>query len=140
MSKGLWRIILYMLIILFPLLVVNYLLPDVLPKNRTLYEIGKNFGLTAFMILMLQPLLAGRFKWIEAPFGMDMLIRFHRNMAIFALCLLVLHPVLLAGGGIGWKLLIGIDLPWYIWAGKIALVLLLVNVALSLFQSPGIDC
>lgn len=136
MSKGLWRIILYILIILSPLLVVNYLLPDVLPENRTIYEIGKNFGLTAFMILMLQPLLAGRFKWIEAPFGMDMLLRFHKHMAILALCLLVLHPVLLAGGGIGWKLLIGIDLPWYIWVGKIALVLLLVNVALSLFQKP----
>jgi predicted ferric reductase len=107
-----------------------------LHKNGTIYEIGKNFGLTAFMILMFQPLLAGRFKWIEAPFGMDILVRFHKYMAIFALCLLVLHPVLLAGGGIGWKLLIGIDLPWYIWVGKVTLVLLLVNVVLSLFQKP----
>jgi predicted ferric reductase len=136
MSKGLWRIILYMLIILSPLLVVTYLHPAALHKNGTIYEIGKNFGLTAFMILMFQPLLAGRFKWIETPFGMDILVRFHKYMAIFAVCLLVLHPVLLAGGGIGWKLLIGIDLPWYIWVGKITLVLLLANVVLSLFQKP----
>jgi predicted ferric reductase len=136
MSKGLWRFILYIIIILSPLLMVTYLSPADIQKNNTIYEIGKNFGLIAFMIIMFQPLLAGRFKWIEAPFGLDMLIRFHRIMAIFALCLLLLHPVLLAGGGIGWKLLIGIDLPWYIWVGKIALLLLLVNVALSLFQKP----
>jgi predicted ferric reductase len=135
MSKGLWRIILYVLIVLAPLIMVTYLYPATLHKNGVIYETGKNLGLTAFMILMLQPLLAGRFKWIEAPFGMDILIRFHKYMAVFAVCLLVLHPVLLAGGGIGWKLLIKVDLPWYILIGKFTLVLLLANVALSLFQT-----
>jgi predicted ferric reductase len=135
MSRGLWRIILYVLIILAPLTMVTYLNPVTLHQNGIIYETGKNLGLTAFMILMLQILLSGRFKWIERPYGMDILIRFHKHMAIFAVCLLVLHPVLLAGGGLGWKFLIKVDLPWYIMIGKLALLLLLVNVTLSLFQN-----
>jgi predicted ferric reductase len=135
MSKGLWRLILYMLIILAPLLIITYCYPITLHENGIIYEIGKNLGLIAFMIIMLQILLSGRFKWIEAPYGMDILIRFHKHMAVFALCLLVLHPVLLAIGGLGWKLLIRVDLPWYIMVGKLTLMLLLVNVALSLFQN-----
>jgi predicted ferric reductase len=135
MFKGMMRIILYLLIILAPLLLVTIITPGTLHEQGILYEIGKNFGLTAFMILMLQPLIAGRFKWIEAPFGLDILIRFHKYMAFFAICLLILHPVLLAAGGLGWKLLIGIDLPWYIWVAKITLVLLLVHVGLSAFQN-----
>ncbi len=136
MPKALARILLYLLVILSPLLIVSQLNPIIFHKNITVYGIGKNFGLTAFMILMLQPLIAGRFKWIEKPFGLDLLIQFHRHMALFALFLLVLHPVLLAGGGIGWKLLVGLDLPWYIWAGKIALVLVVVHIFISLFQKP----
>jgi predicted ferric reductase len=134
MSKGLWRIVLYALLLLAPLLIATLVSPGIRHQHGILYEVAKNLALIGFMILMLQPVLAGRFKWIEAPFGMDILIRFHKHMAVFAVCLLILHPILLAAGGAGWTLLFGLDLPWYIWVGKGALVLLLINAALSLFQ------
>jgi predicted ferric reductase len=34
----------------------------------------------------------------------------------------------------GWKLLIGLKLPWYIWVGKAALVLVLANVLVATYQ------
>ncbi len=135
MPKGLWRILVYAIAVLAPLLVVAVSSPGALHQKGVLYETGKNFALAGFMILMLQPVLAGRFKWVEEKFGMDIAIRFHKHMAVFAVCLLVSHPVLLSAGGAGWKLIFGIDLPWYIWVGKIALLLLLINAGLSLFQT-----
>ena len=135
MSKGLWRILAYVLLVLAPVLIITFFSPGALHQKGILYETGKSMALVAFMILMLQPVLAGRFTWIEAPFGMDILIRFHQHMGIFVACLLVLHPILLAAGGAGWKLLYGLDLPWYIWVGKVGLVALLVNGGLSLFQT-----
>jgi predicted ferric reductase len=89
----------------------------------------------AFAILIIQFIIAARVKWIERPVGFDILIRFHQYMAIFALALLIAHPLLLAAGGKGVRLLIGLDLPWYIWLGKITLILLLLNVILSKFQT-----
>ncbi len=135
MPKGLWRIVVYVVAVLAPVLVVTFFSPGALHQRGVLYEIAKNFALVGFMILMLQPVLAGRFKWVEEKFGMDIVIRFHKHMAVFAVCLLVLHPVLLSAGGSGWRLILGIDLPWYIWIGRIALLLLLINAGLSLFQT-----
>ncbi len=98
--------------------------------------LGMTLGLGGFMILMLQPVLAGRFRFIERPFGLDMVLRFHKYMAGLAVVLLLAHPVLLAWGGVGFqKMFFSLNVPWYIWLGKAALVLLLINAGLSLFQT-----
>lgn len=98
------------------------------------YEAGRVAALAALAILSLQVVLTGRFKPVERVFGLDVLVRFHRCMAVFATALLLLHPLLLAAGGAGWGLLFRLDLPWYIWGGKLALVLLLANAIVSLFR------
>jgi len=95
---------------------------------------GGIFGLVGFMILLVQFLLAARVKWIERAFGFDILIRYHRYVALAAMGFLILHPLLLALGHGSWKLLTRIDLPWYIWAGKAALLLVIANVLVSIYQ------
>jgi predicted ferric reductase len=129
--QGLRRIVAYALLLVVPLLAAAVWQPA---SEGVLYQWGRNFALLGFMLLVLQPLLAARIKWIESPFGLDIVIRFHKQMALFALLLLLLHPLLLAAGGSGWRLLIGLDLPWYIYAGKVALLLLVANVILSHYQ------
>jgi predicted ferric reductase len=91
--------------------------------------------------------LAARLKWVERPFGMDKLLRYHRYIAAFALGLLLVHPVLLAASGTGkqlvdesilesgWDLLFSLDVPWYTFAGRAALILVIVNVLASVYQS-----
>jgi len=86
------------------------------------------------MIILLQGLLAARFKWIERPFGLDIVLRFHKYMAMTAAVLLVVHPVLIAAGSGSLDLLISLDQPWYIWVGKITLFLVLINVGVSWYQ------
>jgi predicted ferric reductase len=83
---------------------------------------------------VLQFVLAARLRGLARPFGLDAVLRFHRGMAIFAVVLIALHPVLLALGGGGWSLLTSVQMPWYIWLGKIALLLLMVQVLVSLLR------
>jgi len=103
-------------------------------EHGVIFDLGRAAGVGGFAILLMQAVLAGRFKAVEKPFGFDMVIRFHQAMGVFGLLLLLSHPVLLAWGGGGWNLLFSLQLPWEIWVGKAALVLLLVQVGVSVFR------
>ena len=125
-------IVLYLLTVLAP---AGLVLATGEPAVRdTLYEAGKGCGLTGSMLLVLQVVLAGRFKLIERPFGHDVLIRFHRNMAVLAVALLASHPLLLAVGGAGFGLLTTLTAPWYVMFGKFAFALLALQTAASLLS------
>jgi predicted ferric reductase len=97
------------------------------------YEMGRNAALAGFMIIFAQVFLAARFKWIERPFGLDILLRFHKHMGITALVFIAAHPLLLAAGSGRADLLLSLDQPWFIWLGKISLILLLVTIGISLY-------
>ena len=128
MARGAVLIGLYVAAVILPLWLATWLSSE---AEGLVYDVGRNLGLAGFMILILQFVLAARIKWIERAFGLDILIRYHQHIAIAAVCFLLLHPILLALGGSGWELLLGLDLPWSIWVGKAALILLLLNVLLS---------
>ncbi len=132
MGKGLLWVVLYVLALMIPTVLLMCFFPG--SDDGVVMEIGKNFGLFAFTILVLQVVLAARFKWLDRVYGLDMIIRFHRYMAVFALVLLVCHPILIAAGKSKWKLVTSLDLPWYVLLGKAALLFLLANVLLSLLQ------
>ncbi|MBN2719913.1 MAG: ferric reductase-like transmembrane domain-containing protein [Proteobacteria bacterium] len=100
-----------------------------------LSQLGKNFGLAGFMLLVFQVFLAARIKWIERPFGFDILIRFHRHMAFLALGLLAAHALLMAAGTGKWEFIFGLDLPFSIWLGKAALFLVAANILATSFQT-----
>jgi len=134
MVRGLVYIVIYCGLIISPLLIVTFAHP---PSGQgIIYEIGKGFALVGFMMLGLQAVLAARIKWMERPFGFDIVIRYHKHMAVFAAILILLHPLMLAFGGAGLALLTTLKIPWYLWAGKVALGLLVITVVISLPQFP----
>ncbi len=133
MKKSIVLIALYVLVVAFPLILAVIVNPG--HGGNFFYEIGKNFVLIGLTILAFQIILSGRFKWLERPFGLDVLIRFHKHMALLAITILLLHPIFLVVGGAGYDLVIGMDKPWYLWLGRIALGLLLINAVLTRFQS-----
>jgi predicted ferric reductase len=102
--------------------------------ERPVYQLGRCCALTAFTILCLQVVLTGRYRVVERHFGLDVLARFHRRMAMAAGVLILSHPLLLALGGLGGRLLWSLDVPWYIWAAKATGTLLGLNLAVSLLQ------
>ena len=132
MMPAFWRIILYLTVLVAPLvLTAGFNLKN---DDTLTYNIGQSLGLLAFAILIMQVVLAARLKWVEKPFGLNLTFPFHRSMGVFVAGILIAHPLLLAAGGSGWHLLIGLDLPWYIWLAKATLLLLLINVALSVYR------
>lgn len=131
MKEGLFKIGLYAALVTLPVWVATFLGA---PSEGTLNNVGRNFALVGFMILVIQLLLAARIKWIERSFGLDILIRYHKYMALSAAGFLLIHPMLLAWGHRSWGLLMDLNLPWYIWMGKTALVLLIVNILFGIYQ------
>lgn len=125
------RIVLYIFLLLLPLAMAAAFGPG---GHGFLGELGRSFALLGFTIVTLQFVLSARLSWLERPFGLDMLFRFHKAMAVFATVLLLLHPVLVAAGGAGWALLIGFDTPWHHWLGRVSLLALIVHVSISWFR------
>jgi predicted ferric reductase len=124
---------LYAIIILLPLIVSFILRPRT--NINLLFEISISFALIGFMMLSLQILFVGRFKWIEKQFGLDILIRNHRNIAVIAVFLIVLHPLLLvAASGGDLAIILSFKVPWQIWMGRTALIVLIINVGISYYQ------
>ena len=76
MRKALLRLIIYVAVIVLPVAASSIAGHGF---GNVLRETAKCFGLAGFMILALQFYLAARFKWIEAPFGLDILIRYHKH-------------------------------------------------------------
>lgn len=130
MTGGLLRIILYVAVVSLPVIISTFFGH----QEGLLNTIGLNLAFVGFMILILQFLLAARIKWVESAFGLDILIRYHKYIALIAGLFLLIHPVMLALGGHGWRLFTNLDLPWYIWLGKIALVLVIANLLLSIYS------
>lgn len=129
MKKGVYLVIAYMLIVLLPVVLAFLTGPG---GGGFLVNAAKNLALMAFAILILQAVLAARFKWLSRPFGFDIVIRYHRNISIFAGIILLLHPILIIIGSGDWSLLWSGGI--FIWLGKIALVLVIINVLTSVYQ------
>lgn len=129
---ALLRMVLYALIVLAPLIIVGLLRP--ITDHGFVYTIGKNFALVGFTILAMQFVLSARLKWIERPFGLDVIFHFHKVMAMVAVAFILSHPVLVVVGGGGWSLIFGPETSWHIWLGRIALMILLVHVLLAMFR------
>jgi predicted ferric reductase len=130
MVRGSVRISLYALIVILPL---GLALLGGRSGAPFLWNLARGCALSAFGILALQAVLAARLQWLNRPFGYDIVIRFHRNMSLFAGGLLLLHPVLLILGGAGLSLIYSGSL--FIWLGKIALVLVVLNLLVSVYQT-----
>jgi len=121
--------LLYPVLILAPFTILAALNPA--SDHSRVDEVAMGCAAVGFTILALQFVITGRFHWVEAPFGLDVLLVFHRVMALIATAALLVHPVLVAWGE-GWPLLTGLRVFWYIWVGRVTLALLLVQVLASL--------
>ena len=132
LTGAMLRILLYLGIVFSPLILVALARP--LTDHSFVYTAGKNLALVGFTILALQFVLSARLKWIERPFGLNVLFHFHKAMAVLASLLLISHPVLIAIGGDNWGVIFGPQVMWHLWLGRIALLILLVHVLLASFR------
>jgi predicted ferric reductase len=94
-------------------------------------EVGVDCAVVGLTILALQFVVTARLPWVEGPFGLDVLLVFHRAMALVAVGLLCAHPILMLREE-GWALLVGRHARWYFWIGVLAFAVLLAQLILGL--------
>jgi predicted ferric reductase len=91
--SGVAWVVLYLLLALTPLLIVAFGHP---PAGRPfLVELSVALAFVGLSMMGLQFALIARFKSVAAPFGIDALTRFHRQVSYVALIFILAHPILL---------------------------------------------
>jgi len=129
---SLW-LALYLFAVILPLLA---LLIGPVPEGREfLRELSVGFGFAGASILCVQFALTARFKRVQAPYGIDLVYHFHREITYVALALVVLHPVLLIVLDLSNAVLFNVvSAPWRARFAVLATVLLLAIIVSSVWR------
>ncbi|MDH5649389.1 MAG: ferric reductase-like transmembrane domain-containing protein [Gammaproteobacteria bacterium] len=93
-SKILW-IGAYLAAILAPLFIL--LLGDHTPPTSFWWDFAIALGFSVAAMMGIMFFLTARFRRVSAPFGIDLIYYFHRQIALVAFFLMVLHPLILIG-------------------------------------------
>ena len=92
-------------------------------------------GFVGLAMIGLQFALSARFTAVAAPFGMDALLQFHRQISYTALAFVYLHPALLIVADRDTLALLNpLEAPWRARLGLAALVALTLLVATSVWR------
>jgi predicted ferric reductase len=126
-------IALYLLIVASPLLVL--LLGTVPPGVEFWWDFSKALGFAAISMMGVQFALTARFKSATSPFGIDIVYFLHRYLAIAALMLALGHfAILWAAYYDSLGTINPLEAPWYMTAGRAALLLFTLAVVTSEFR------
>ncbi len=90
---GVGWVVLYVIFAVAPLALVALANPP--PGRPFLIELSSALGFVGLAMMGLQFALIARFKTVAAPFGIDALTRFHKEIAYVALVFILAHPILL---------------------------------------------
>jgi predicted ferric reductase len=129
--RGVAWLTLYLAAVLSPLVV---LLLGPRPAERDFWtELAVGAGFVGLSVLCLQFALTARFRHVAAPYGIDMILQFHRQISFTALGLVMAHPVilLLSDHWAGPAMLNVFTAPWGTKLGIVSLVSLVLLIGLS---------
>jgi predicted ferric reductase len=91
--RGIFWACVYGFVVLAPLFVTRLVAQR--PGQGFVTDLSVALGFVALGIMVLQFGLVARLQRISAPFGMDALIQYHRQISYVALAFALLHPILL---------------------------------------------
>jgi predicted ferric reductase len=128
MISGFFWIALFLAVVLLP---VWLMLVSPVPSGRLFWlEFSVALGFFGLTQIAVQFVLIARFKSVTAPYGIDVILQFHRQLALIAIAAILLHP-----------LIIVIDNPSRLkllnplsgnWASRFALLSLLALLAIAI--------
>jgi predicted ferric reductase len=133
-SSPLWLLV-YLALVFVPLLV---LLSGEPPRSSGFWwDFSMLLGYAGLSMMGVQFALTARFRRASAPFGIDLIYYFHRYLAVIAFLLILAHVALVmwlypqAGGPADPRVA-----PWYMTAGRIAVLLFALVIVTSLWRKP----
>jgi predicted ferric reductase len=132
-AQGAFWISVYLLLTLAPLFVM---LIGPRPPGRSFWtEFSVAIGFVGLAIMGMQFLLTARFRGITAPYGMDIVYHFHRQISWVAFALVLAHPIILF-----WErpetlqLLNVFTAPWRARLGLASIIVLLVLIITTIWR------
>ena len=130
--RGASWILVYLAVAVAPLV---FAVIDPTPGRGFLINFSVALGFVGLAMLGLQFALVARFQRVAAPFGIDVVLQFHRQIAYVALLFILAHPVLLFVTDTEFLALLDpITAPWRARIAVLSTVALLVLVALSIWR------
>jgi predicted ferric reductase len=130
---GLFWLLLYLMIVLVPVFLM--LVPPV-PSGRPFWlEFSIALGFVGLTQIGLQFLLIARFKRVTAPYGIDIILRYHRQIAMVAVGAILLHPIIIViDNPARLKLLNPLGGNWASRFALLSVAVLVATVVVSVFR------
>lgn len=127
-------IVVYLLFVLLPLLA---LLSGSLPPTRDFWtEFSAALGYSGLAIMGLQFGITARFRFVTEPWGEDVIYHFHRRISLFAVALVIVHPLIML---VVQPQLLEVpkpgEVPWGAVAAFISVISLVVLVVTALWRA-----
>ena len=106
------------------------------PEGRGFWtELSVGLGFVGLAVLGLQFAVTARSNGVDAPYGLDIVLKFHKEMSFVGLAFVLAHPLMLfVSGAADWALLNVVDAPWRARFGVASVVALLAIIATSLWK------
>ncbi|MBD2358629.1 ferric reductase-like transmembrane domain-containing protein [Tolypothrix sp. FACHB-123] len=132
---GVSWIVAYILIILFPLFILLLYPPTPSDERSFWLEFSAALGFIGLAMMAMQFALTARIKSIEASYGVDLILQFHRYTSIVAFFFILAHPIVLfIHNPETLQLLNFIQAPWRARAAVIATLALIAIVVTSIWR------
>jgi predicted ferric reductase len=90
---GVFWLVLYLFVVLAPLFVM--MIRPTPPERSFWVEVSIGLGFVGLVQIAVQFALIARFPEFTAPYGIDIILRYHKQIALVAIGLLIAHPVIL---------------------------------------------
>ncbi len=95
-----WLLLLGLFFLLTRIGARHYFSEEAVKPGTFPVTVGRVFALWAIAVLLLQPILACRLRFLDRIFGLDRLLKVHRWLGISILTLASLHPLLMYVSGL----------------------------------------
>jgi predicted ferric reductase len=131
--SGVFWLLLYLAIVMVP---IGLMLIPPVPTGRAFgLELAVALGFVGLTQIGLQFLLIARFRRLTAPYGIDVILHYHRQIAIVAVLAILLHPTLIfIDEPARLKLLNPLGGNWASRLGLLSVLALVVTVVVSLLR------
>lgn len=131
---GTFWIVIYLILVLAPLFVL--MVGPARPGGRGFWtEFSVTLGFAGLAMMGLQFLLTARYRQLTAPYGIDVVYHFHRQISLVAFVLIVAHPVILFLTRPETIALLDIfNAPWRARFGVLGLLVLALLIATSIWR------
>ena len=132
LRRGFIWVAVYLVLLVLPLVVAA--VGERPPARAFWVEFSVALGFVGLAMMVLQFVVSARIRTFTAPFGIDVVLQYHRQIGLVAIVFVLVHPLILAAER-SWSLLNPLEAGWPQAAGMLAIAGLLVQAGVTLWRA-----